>query len=103
MKHNKHTPRPWKSIGVWEDGNIRIVPCDAYGNSRSDGPICDVLCINKGSFDNDAITEANADLIVASPDLLDACKKALTCRASMDSSVVAVIEAAIRKTKGELK
>jgi hypothetical protein len=41
---------------------------------------------------------ANAYLIAAAPDLLEACRKALTC-ASLDSAVREVVESAVRKAK----
>ena len=56
------TPGPWKAVD-WL--GIRIVPADAYGSARSDGPIADVLILNG---------EANARLIAASPELYEALK-----------------------------
>ena len=56
----KHTPGPWGII-KWQNKHLRIVPRDAYGNSRGDGPIADV-------FYNHGEQEANARLIAKAPD-----------------------------------
>ncbi len=62
----EHTPAPWKFIKSPMFGNkLRICPVDAYGGLRSDGPIADV-------FYSD---EANARIIAAAPELLDALKE----------------------------
>ena len=63
-----HTPGPWKAATAPFLG--RIMPMDAYGNVRSDGPIGDVFT----SKDN---WEDNAHLIAAAPELLCMLKHAL--------------------------
>lgn len=63
-------PGPWKAVeipGPDCSEDLRIVPCDAYGNSRGDGPIGDVFSGYKRPVTENAsfITAANPALVLA--------------------------------------
>jgi len=85
MKNIKHTP--WKAIDedVYDSENVLVAEC-----VPGTGPA--QLC-------PDAV--AVARLIAASPDLLEALKKALTSQGSMNSDVVHLCSAAIAKAEGK--
>ena len=98
---SEHTPGPWKVV-AWETG-YRIVPMDAYGNSRSDGPIGDVFYT-----DEHLVCKANARLIAAAPEtkeqrdeLLEACQavdKAIdTVETIQEQEALALVVAAINR------
>jgi len=82
---SKHTPGPWKVAKPrksYRDGNMM------YGIV---GPEC------VSDYEDWGFTEANARLIAAAPDLLDACKAAL----SDDQPYIEKCRAAIAKATGE--
>jgi hypothetical protein len=63
----RHTPGPWRVNGFNKRGD-RVV-------GDLDGGVANVYC-EEDSVRADPIGEANAHLIAAAPDLLDACKLA---------------------------
>lgn len=68
MANNQHTPGPWK-IAARDQYGIFIAP---FGMNTT------LICARKGGLDlpNEEI-EANARLIAAAPELLDALKEAI--------------------------
>lgn len=72
---SKHTPGPWGIDYVTTDVQWPVV------NDASDNPVCEiVLCYLPDTDDADPCkqeAEANARLIAAAPDLLDALKSSL--------------------------
>ena len=108
MKETKFTPRPWKAITFTlhtGEETVRIVPTDAYGIIRGPGPICEVFSQKVGILDEACI--ANAHLIAAAPEMLEALENALaTCEHDMqhildNGRLRSVLRAAISKAKGE--
>ncbi len=89
--NSKHTPGPWKVNEVITTlrGTHLVIQqeCDSPG---------EVAIIEAPLLKLD---RANARLIAAAPELLEACKKALTC--GLDSSVRSLIVAAIAKAEGQ--
>lgn len=64
MSKQKHTPGPWSIL----DGAILSDKINAYGNFH-------IARFDRGDDPNTAEDYANARLIAAAPDLLEACKK----------------------------
>ena len=104
MSETKHTPGPW-SVGVTSDGGeIDIIAADGWFVS--------VACDSVGEGD----TEANAHLIAAAPDMLEALELAVAigivpvtsaseggaAKFSEHVRVADMIRAAIKKARGEL-
>lgn len=98
MGDTKHTPGPWNAVEL-EDGNI------VTGNTRHCGNVCEL--------DLGAESAANARLIAAAPELLEAlekCEQALSayqveCGPVMTSGIDAeevtkAARAAIKKARG---
>jgi hypothetical protein len=107
----RHTPGPWI---VDEDG-ASIYAKDTHNPDTGDWLICEIEagCNNSG-LGNGEEDEANAHLVAAAPDLLEACKQALelltgtgqdgTLGHHPDNPVPALLRAAIQKatsTTGE--
>ena len=89
---SKYTSGPWHAIIIGTDGpSARI-----YAGTLTDGP--DIAHLNS-QYTN---VEANAHLIAAAPDLLDACKAALLMLEACGVVDVAVapLKAAIDKAEG---
>ena len=96
MSEAKHTPLPWES----SEENPTIIK-----TPRSNGLIASAMGLtDSGFFPSEKEALANAAFIVKAVNshyaLLEACKKALTCRASMNSDVVALIESALAQATG---
>jgi hypothetical protein len=85
-----HTPGPW-GIGDYDDGHECVIEA-----SESKRMICE--CYEDGEEHTDE-DRANARLIAAAPDLLDACKEVLRC-AALPELWAAPIRAAIAKADG---
>jgi len=98
----KHTPGPWfHRPEELHEGKHRVAGRCPSVYTVIDGKafgIADALRIQVVPPGRDDIAEANARLIAAAPDLLEACRKALTC-ASINSDVAALIRAAITKAE----
>lgn len=108
MSNAKHTPGPWKHIE--EDGHNRIVGPDneplfmvgSYGQFGRNGP----LPIRKTHISSICEEAANARLIAAAPELLEACQRLIGSLGVMigdpdnDGDIV-FARAAIEKAKGE--
>lgn len=96
-KKNKHTPGPWVGETAKSHGaNITI-----YGTEAGDAvDVCDV--VYRG---DETQVEANAHLIAAAPDMLEALEAALAylVMAGTDHAepTRATIRAAIKKARGE--
>lgn len=88
----KHTPGPWEAR--WRSGRCTTV----VGRQRA--PICDTGT----TIDNMQRDEANAHLIAAAPDLLDACRAALLQlngdRPELIGVTKVMLEDAIAKAEG---
>lgn len=84
MTTTTHTPGPWEAV--------HYSGTDAYSDVCAQGN-----CLISG--DIDLLSFDDACLIAAAPDLLEACRKALTC-ASIPDYVADVIRAAIAKAEG---
>lgn len=96
----KHTPGPWQEV-TDDDGNEWVVPKGHTPNDMHTYFIGDLesTCSE---------CHANAHLIAAAPDLLEACKAALECLEILDDDVdylsrdeVRQLRAAIKKAEGE--
>lgn len=84
-----HTPGPWSLA----ESDLTPGRYSIYHN----GPIAH--CGDTTAEPGDGL--ANARLIAAAPELLEACRKALTCRISVISAVVDnLMRAAIAKAEG---
>ena len=99
MTTNKHTKGPWDfEYGV----SLRTAWAIEGPNNalvwRLDGP-AQIAAVSAGEITDEA-TEANAALIMAAPELLEACKKAVTC-ASLPDAVLDRLRAAIAKATNE--
>lgn len=95
MSRITHTPAPWTIFNKVRPAlHIQHVPILEGGSPRS---ICEMdfyaICLRPSE------SEANARLIAASPELLEACRKASTCM-SIPDSVMEIIRAAIAKAEG---
>jgi hypothetical protein len=66
-KTSKHTPGPWNVNGMHDNGTPEVWVYD----DKADQLVARVICETKRH-------EANARLIAAAPDLLEACKAALS-------------------------
>lgn len=86
----KHTPGPW-TIEIPSNG------CDRYIiHGKSFEEIC-ATCL-----DTEHEMQANARLIAAAPELLEACKMALSCMAPEDNDATArTLRSAIAKAEGK--
>ncbi len=89
----KHTPLPWRLD--WR-ATTRIVSESGRGIASAGGPFN-----NQEEDGGVAENNANAKFIELAcnchNELLEACKKAMTCQSSMNSDVVALIRDAIAK------
>ena len=97
-----HTPGPWR---VSRDGNIRPASRDAKGHTNGYAPLAKIVGDKRvTTHENNA---ANARLMAAAPDLLEALKEILTCPAGdYDASddyenAVKKANSAIAKATGE--
>ena len=90
-----HTPGPWHAVSNGRYIEINI------GESQYDPSIAE-CCPSKFSFNED-VEKANARLIAAAPDLLEALELALFVRGTSDdtSAVRIKMEQALKKAKGE--
>jgi hypothetical protein len=99
----KHTPGPWHADangGIW-----RRRPCELYENGGGVAGDRQLATVWKGWVNDGEIgypLEANARLIAAAPDLLDACKVAFdqTCAVGRPKDWEQ-LRAAIAKATGE--
>jgi len=80
----KHTPGPWHYIGE-EDGDFCVFAGDDFIINIGDSPIIEIL--NRPNMDLVAFdtTQANARLIAAAPDLLEACKEMVSFMKKYDA------------------
>lgn len=69
---NKHTPGPWHVV-PYGDGNQKVVCSDEAGNWR-----IAFMATSSGSREELAEIKANARLIAAAPELLEALKDLVT-------------------------
>jgi hypothetical protein len=93
---SKHTPGPWRQFAVVIEGDMD----EYYRSIRTES--CN--CRGKGGFDiTGFISEADARLIAAAPELLDACQSLVDAKTESELNYAAVIAAAaIAYAKGEL-
>jgi hypothetical protein len=105
MNEAKHTPGPWEYRVAANYVGFSIAPVNtvvtlaAVERPRGNPETLNVTCFN---FPGD--TEANARLIAAAPDLLEACKAALNdmeCDDFASETLTKMIRDAIAKAKGE--
>jgi hypothetical protein len=92
-----HTPGPW----IWR-GKSSSLHQEGDNNPSPYGPR--VLTLASDEYTDAEISDADATLIAASPDLLAACKAAVAC---LDHATVSMadademLHAAIKKAEGE--
>ena len=88
---NKHTPGPWKIVDAWNDYMV-------------EGQNGEEIIWQDGPHDTPTINEANARLIAAAPDLLDALVMVLDDPNALDGRprTYEIVCAAIAKAKGEV-
>ena len=91
---NKHTPGPWDAL-KGRDGNIRGI------KGRHGPEIVNVINWNGISSPASSVGQANARLIAAAPELLEACMAAAEYDALLDDFTLASLRAAIAKATGE--
>ena len=97
MKTTTHTPGPWRIRGK-RDGLITVETV-ATAPAGYGLPVANVLC---HSYMQDP-SEANAMLIAAAPELLEACKLVLAQHDTTDCmgpTVAADVRAAVQKATG---
>ena len=91
----KHTPGPWEISGL----NGRYIMGPQYYN-RLNHPVTPTVAIVKERIGQ---TEANARLIAAAPELLEASKEALrmvrNCPGNWENGVKEMLESAINKAE----
>jgi len=102
----KHTPGPWE----WVEPPIvgyRAIYITASPNdpNAKHGPYLasDIGTLHRSGYETDGEWEANARLIAAAPDLLEACKEAskhLTW-GDVDTEVAQMVNAAIAKAEAD--
>ncbi len=92
---SKHTPGPWYAVGYWVE----------HGDSVADICTCDPAAIEQEHLGRtSAEIEANARLIAAAPDLLEALKSMPQSMAATDDDLMRWVEkarAAIAKATGD--
>jgi len=98
--NDKHTPGPWKA----SEGDTNIPDCEgAWGDVKEDGDHYAIATIWADTDELEVEAKANARLIAAAPDLLAACRAALSqmCNTVAPSTsftdVVDMLDAAISK------
>ena len=91
MGTTKHTPGPWMATGHETDPRWQV-----FYRHSSGGLVRVAIC------DDDRDDGANARLIAAAPDLLDACKAALNwlSRCGQEGLVREEIEKTVKKAEG---
>lgn len=100
MSEQKHTPGPWSH----HNGAIFR---DPGANPNAEGvAVCFIA--SKKLRDNVPVAPlnerpANADLIAAAPDLLEACNDAFTCGADLPYKTVELLSMALNKAEGWTK
>lgn len=106
-----HTPGPWKSYESSErspfPAGCPVEVGTEVGRGAKTGTICEINAQGDGKYEP-AVTAANAYLIAAAPDLLEACRLTLELFASLPNSkhsgrivqIADLIEAAIEKAGG---
>jgi len=86
MSEAKHMPGPWSR---YNDG-----PCpNIFIESTKGGSVCKIA--------NNSYAEANAHLIAAAPELLEALEAVIDYAPHEEFPFTAQVKAAIRKAKGE--
>ena len=85
MTNTKHTPGPWQIVSHSTAGQVAIA---------TQGPMPSVYCIGKDK-------EANAHLIAAAPELLDALEHAVFELEEKTGVYTGDFQALIKKAKGE--
>jgi hypothetical protein len=85
----RHTPGQWEAADYWNDRSLQIPVTDCDG-----GPIANVWGGNDEAF-------ANARLIAAAPELLEACEAVANHLAIKGSALQTLIHAAIAKARGQ--
>lgn len=97
----QHTPGPWKVYArATKSSNF-----GGYSNlvhATDDRGPCSVARVRGGNHDDREVVDANARLIAAAPELLEACKRALPHHQGGHSEVGALLRAAIANASGEV-
>ncbi len=101
----KHTPGPWIAEGqgaMRDGGSSRLHPC-FNGRIKSTNGISIVSYSSFLGVIGETVkqAEANARLIAAAPELLEACKFAISIIGHPDDAGTQIIAAAIRKAEGQ--
>lgn len=121
MNEGKFTPGPWRTgvlPGLWKRSHdvgistefVTCISTDCTGAEFEDGRCATCVAVAIGTDTSGSLTEANAQLIAASPDLLAACEAAhcyAVRRASeghaLPPALVESLFAATAKARGERK
>jgi len=96
MSESKFTPGPWKKFSRWNDRYLAVIDSIPDRNGKVVANcICHVALTNEDA-------KANANLIVAAPELLAACE-AFVAADNQDGGSLAYVMAieAIKRAKGE--
>jgi len=87
-----HTPGPWNWHGPYMAGGFKVTALD-----HNDVTMMDIYV----KAETAAEAQANARLIAAAPDLLEALRKIASCESRFPGDVVDIARAAIAKATGE--
>lgn len=95
----KHTPGPWKSVNVSSQGTAVYRRIDGLNGTH-------IGFAGAYKLHNSEIAEANARLIAAAPDLLEAAQLAVielayVAHAEVESNALPLLRAAIAKAEGK--
>lgn len=99
MKNGKHSPGPW-DCKQYADGTVYIGMPRSH-NTDHDHPLANLIAEICGDITL-SITRANARLIVAAPDLLEALKNLENDDKSIPNHAWEMVKAAIAKAEGDL-
>ncbi len=102
---SKHTPGPWEYVRETE--HMGGYPCNVSHKVKVGQELLTVGCHGYGWGEPEKEIEANAHLVAAAPELLEACKDALAFVEELDRRGIAqewsgegALKAAIEKAEG---
>ena len=97
----KHTPGPWEAVEVNEEIPLPagvLIAVHKAGDYSKQGCVCDIRAQGDGKYEPE-VTNANAHLISASPEMYDALKEVLAeaSSPSFDDERLAYVEVQMSK------
>lgn len=104
---SKHTPGPWHYSGEISPCGYEVKHPLYCGEVRADesdrylGSVCEIQSADHVDGISNEEAEANARLIAAAPELLDACEACLARDDIADDELGVMLRAAIAKARGE--